>query len=89
MNIEPIRNYLLIKDYKPKKKGGLIKPENEFDKQAIAEVLAIGPDVKGFKKGEIVIYDEFSGVEIEKISGFIDEEVILVSADKVIAKIRK
>ena len=89
MNIEPIKNYLLVREYKPKKTKGLVKPENEFDKQSIADILAIGPEVEGFKKGEIIIYEEFTGIEIEKEQGLIDENVILISANRVLAKIKK
>ena len=48
--------------------SGLYLPDNAKEKPVMAEVKAIGPDVKSIKKGDRILYKEYSTTEI-KIDG--------------------
>lgn len=60
--------------------SGLYLPDNAKEKPVLAEVIAAGPDVKGVKTGEKILYKEYSTTEI-KIDGteylIVKEEDIL------------
>ena len=44
--------------------SGLFLPDNAKEKPVVATVQAIGPDVKGIKKGDRILYKEYSTTEI-------------------------
>lgn len=77
--VRPIGKNLLVKPELPPKKtaSGIHIPDNAKNKPLIGTVLAIGdgkteskyvgewpPDEIGVKKGSIVIFDRFAGVEL-------------------------
>lgn len=45
--------------------SGLYLPENAKEKSSIAIVEAIGPDVKNLKKGDRIVYKEYSTTELK------------------------
>ena len=47
---------ILEKLTRVKSKAGLILPTDTIDPQAYGRVMSIGPDVKGIKTGDILIY---------------------------------
>jgi chaperonin GroES len=60
--------------------SGLYLPDNAKEKPVLAKVEAVGPDVKSVKKGDRILYKEYSTTEI-KIDGteylIVKEEDIL------------
>ena len=60
--------------------SGLYLPDNAKEKPVVANVVAVGADVKLVKKGEKILYKEYSTTEI-KIDGteylIVKEEDIL------------
>ncbi len=60
--------------------SGIYLPDNAKEKPVLAKVEAVGPDVKGIKKGDRILYKEYSTTEI-KIDGteylIVKEEDIL------------
>lgn len=62
--------------------SGLYLPENAKEKPVLAIVQAVGPDVKGVKVGEKIVYKEYSTTEL-KINGtdylIVKEEDILAT----------
>lgn len=62
--------------------SGLYLPDNAKEKPVVAIVQATGPDVKGIKKGDRILYKEYSTTEI-KIDGtdylIVKEEDILAT----------
>jgi chaperonin GroES len=62
---------------------GLYLPDSAKEKSAIAKVLAVGSDVEEVKKGDRIIYKEYSTTEI-KIDG---TEYLLVREEDVLATI--
>lgn len=58
--------------------SGIYLPDNAKEKPVMAEVKAVGPDVKGLKVGDKILYKEYSTTEFT-ING--DEYLILKEED--------
>ena len=60
--------------------SGLYLPDNAKEKPVVATVQATGPDVKSIKKGDRILYKEYSTTEV-KVDGteylIVKEEDIL------------
>lgn len=63
--------------------SGLYLPDNAKEKPVMAEVQAIGPEVKSVKKGDRILYKEYSTTEI-KVDG---TEYLIVKEEDVLATI--
>ena len=70
------------KEAETKTKSGLFLPDASADKQSVATVESVGPDVKHVKVGEEIIYKEYSTTEvkIDKVTyQIINEEDVLAT----------
>ena len=95
MKIEPLfdRVVLLPKENESETKGGIILPSAAQEKSQMAEVFAVGngmgPDGKNIgmyvKKGDIVLYGKYSGVEIT----LDDVKYVIVRQPDILAIINK
>lgn len=63
--------------------SGIYLPDNAKEKPVLAKVVAIGPDVKGVKTGDKVVYKEYSTTEL-KVDG---TEYLLVKEEDILAKV--
>ena len=63
--------------------SGLYLPENAKEKPAYAVVEAIGPEVKHIKKGDKIVFKEYTTTEL-KVN---DTEYLIVKEEDVLAKI--
>ncbi|HMS92775.1 MAG TPA: co-chaperone GroES [Candidatus Saccharibacteria bacterium] len=63
--------------------SGIYLPDNAKEKPILAEVKAVGPDVKGLKVGDKIVYKEYSTTEL-KIDGV---EYLLVKEEDVLATV--
>lgn len=63
--------------------SGIYLPDNAKEKPVMAEVVAVGPDVKGVKTGDKVVYKEYSTTEL-KVDG---TEYLLVKEEDILAKV--
>lgn len=63
--------------------SGLYLPDNAKEKPVAAKVEAIGPDVKSVKKGEKILYKEYSTTEI-KIDG---TEYLIIKEEDILATV--
>lgn len=63
--------------------GGLYLPDNAKEKPVVAEVKAVGPDVKSVKKGDKILYKEYSTTEI-KMDG---TEYLIVKEEDILATV--
>lgn len=63
--------------------SGLYLPDTAKEKPVVAEVKAVGPDVKSVKKGEKILYKEYSTTEI-KIDG---KEYLIVKEEDILATV--
>ncbi|HHF98860.1 MAG TPA: co-chaperone GroES [Candidatus Aerophobetes bacterium] len=88
MNIRPLGERIVVKPQKQEEKtqGGIYLPETATkEKPQQGEVIAVGPDFKGVKKGDIVIFAKYGGTEV-KIDG---EEYLVLGEDDVLAVLEK
>lgn len=82
MALKPLKNRVVAVKEKPleKTKSGILLGEAK-EKPAYAVVESVGPEVKDIKKGDKIIYKEYSTTEIK-----IDEvEYIIVKDEDVLA----
>ncbi|NTW61690.1 co-chaperone GroES [Candidatus Saccharibacteria bacterium] len=63
--------------------SGLYLPDNAKEKPVMASVLAVGPDVKGIKVGDKIVYKEYSTTDL-KID---NQEYLIVKEEDVLATI--
>lgn len=68
---------------KTKTNSGLYLPETAKEKPVAATVHAVGPDVKSLKKGDRIVYKEYSTTELT-IDG---TEYLIVKEEDVLAKL--
>ncbi len=61
--------------------SGIYLPDTAKEKPVYATVEAIGPEVKGIKKGDKIVYKEYSTTEL-KVN---DVEYIIVKEEDVLA----
>jgi len=67
MTIKPLTNHVVAKKEVPAKKtaSGLLLPDTNKEETAYATVESIGPDVKNIKKGDKIIYKEYSTTNVK------------------------
>lgn len=63
--------------------SGLYLPDNAKEKPTYATVQAVGPKVKDVKKGDRIIFKEYSTTEL-KVNG---SEYLIVKEDDILAKL--
>lgn len=82
MALKPLKDHIVAKIEKPleKTKSGILLGEAK-EKPAYAVVESVGPEVKTVKKGDKIIYKEFSTTEI-KLDG---ENYIILKEEDVLA----
>lgn len=80
MNLKPLADRIIIKRLEPEKQtaGGLIIPEAAIEKTQYGEVLAVGPSVdpEDIKAGDVVLFQKYSGTEVEDCL-IVDEEDVI------------
>ena len=91
MNMKPLGNRVILKqlEAEEKTKSGIILPDSAKEKPQEALIVAVGPgeEIDGkktpmqVKKGDKVIYAEYSGTEVK----FEEEEYIIVDQKDIIA----
>lgn len=82
MALKPLKDRVVAKIEKPieKTKSGILLGEAK-EKPAYAVVESVGPEVKTVKKGDRIVYKEFSTTEI-KLDG---EDYIILKEEDVLA----
>lgn len=67
MTLKPLTNHVVAKLETPAKKtaSGLLLPDTNKDQTAYAIVESVGPEVKNIKKGDKIIYKEYSTTNVE------------------------
>jgi chaperonin GroES len=84
--IKPLGDRVVAAKEKPESKtaSGLYLPDNAKEKPVEAKVLAVGPDVKGVKTGDKIVYKDYSTTEL-KIDG---NEYLIVKEEDILATIK-
>ena len=68
---------------KTKTSSGIYLPETAKEKPVAAVVEAVGPDVKALKKGDRIVYKEYSTTELT-ING---TEYLIIKEEDILAKL--
>lgn len=63
--------------------SGLYLPDSSKEKPVVAEVKAVGPDVKNLKVGDRIVYKEYSTTELK----LDDTEYLIVKEEDVLATV--
>lgn len=81
--IKPLADRVVAVREEAKKQtaSGIYLPDNAKEKPVLADVKAVGPDVKGIKIGDKIIYKEYSTTELT-INGV---EYLIVKEEDVLA----
>ena len=87
LKINPLADWVVAEAVAAEAKtaSGLYLPDNAKEKSKVATVLAVGKDVKTLKKGEKILYKEYSTTEV-KVDG---TEYILVKEEDILATVGK
>lgn len=87
-SIKPLGDRVLLKilEQEAKTSSGIYIPETAAEKTQRAEVVEVGEseDIK-IKKGDIVIYDKYAGIQIKEG----DTEYLIVKNEEIVALIKK
>lgn len=81
--IKPLADRLVAvkEEAKNKTAAGLYLPDNAKEKTVVAVVEAVGPDVKNLKKGDRIVYKEYTNTEL-KVDG---KEFMIIKEEDVLA----
>jgi len=81
--IKPLadRVVALREEIQTKTAFGLYLPDSSREKSVIAKIIAIGPNVKGLKVDDKIVYKEYSTTEL-KIN---DQEYLIIKEEDVLA----
>ena len=86
-SIKPLADRVLLKvlEQEEKTSSGILLPDTAKEKTQKAEVVEIGDskDIK-VKKGDIVIYDKYAGIQIKEG----DTEYLIVKNEEIVALIK-
>ncbi|MBR3169290.1 co-chaperone GroES [Candidatus Saccharibacteria bacterium] len=79
MTLKPLKDRVVARQEKPleKTKSGILLGEAK-EKPVYAVVEAVGPEVKAVKKGDKIVYKEYSTTEV-KVDG--EDHIILKEED--------
>ncbi|MCD6083001.1 co-chaperone GroES [Candidatus Aerophobetes bacterium] len=84
MKIKPLGERIVVKPMKQeqKTKGGIYLPDTASkEKPQQGEVIAVGPDFKGVKVGDKVLFAKYGGTEVKMD----EEEYLVLGEDDVLA----
>lgn len=81
--MKPLKDRVVLKQMEAEEKtaSGIILPDEAKEKPEVAEVIAVGKEVKEVKVGDKVLYGKYSGTEV-KYKG---EEYLIVKEEDVLA----
>ncbi len=82
MTLKPLKDRVVAKMEKPleKTKSGILLGETK-EKPAYAVIESVGPEVKTVKRGDKIVYKEYSTTEV-KLDG---EEYIILKEEDILA----
>ena len=84
--IQPLADYVVAVGQEAQKKtaSGILLTDTAAEKPKTAKVVGKGPDVKGIKVGDVIIYKSYSNTDVKVGS----EEYILVKEEDVLATVK-
>ena len=86
MQLQPLAERIVARQVEAESKtaSGILLPESAKEKPAMAEVIAVGKDVKEVKAGDKVVYKQYSTTEV-KVGG---EEQFVIKEEDVLAVVK-
>ncbi|HSX01512.1 MAG TPA: co-chaperone GroES [Candidatus Saccharimonas sp.] len=80
MQLHPLADRIVARQMEAESKtaSGLLLPESAKEKPLLAEVLAVGAEVKEVKKGDKIVYKQYSATEFKMGS---DEQFVIKEED--------
>ena len=81
--LQPLGDNLVLEPIEVKKEtaSGIVLPDTAAKKSKMAKVVGVGKDAKGVSIGDMVVYKDFAGHEVE-IEG---KEYLVISVSDVLA----
>lgn len=81
--LKPLKDRVVAKIEKPAETtaSGLLLPSDSKEKKSFAIVEAVGPEVKSVKKGDKIIYKEYSTTNVK----FEEEDFVIVDEKDILA----
>lgn len=66
----PSKDRIVVrKSSKSETASGILLPETRKERPTTGTIIAVGPEVKEFRVGDIVLYMEYAGVDIQTVEG--------------------
>ena len=86
LKITPLADRVVaeLEEAKNKTASGLYLPEQAKEKPKVAQVLAVGPEVKQVKTGQRILFKEYSTTEV-KVDG---KDYLLIKEEDILATIK-
>lgn len=86
MKLQPLADRIVARaiETEAKSAAGILLPESAKEKPQLAEVLAVGKEVKEVKTGDQVLYSKYGPAEV-KVDG---EELLLIKEEDVLAVVK-
>lgn len=83
MSLQPLADRIVLEQVESEEKtsSGIILPDSAKEKPEQAKVVAVGPDVKELKTGDMVLYTKYDPNEV-KVGG---KEYLVVKEEDVLA----
>lgn len=83
MSLQPLADRIVLEQVESGEKtsSGIILPDSAKEKPEQAKVVAVGPDVKELKTGDMVLYTKYGPNEV-KVDG---QEYLVVKEEDVLA----
>ena len=84
MKIVPVRDNILVEVLEEKTVGLIVKPEHYSQRARKARILAIGPEVKGYAEGDVIIIAWYVGLEVDFMEvTYSQEKIRMINASEV------
>jgi chaperonin GroES len=79
--VTPLKDKILVK-YRERKQGLVYIPDSVEEKERVADVLAVGDQVKNIKKGDVVkVFEGVEGFSDNRGNNFLTENLIMGKLD--------
>lgn len=87
MKLHPLADRIVARsvEVESKSPSGIILPDSAKEKPQMAEVLAVGKEVKEVKSGDKILYSKYGPSEV-KVDG---EDLLLVKEEDVLAIVKE
>jgi chaperonin GroES len=87
MKLQPLADRIVAKPVEAdaKSPSGILLPDQARDKTQVAEVVAVGKDVKEVKMGDRIVHSEYGPNRFKQSGG---EELLIVKEEDVLAVVK-